>query len=663
MRPVEKTEACLLESNNLLIVLSPLTDQSLLPNFCGSVITLDALSAGLPELSRKTVYLCGDISQARRLDLKTAARLFVIRELSHGYDKDDGLIWPLVDLGQVPIRVHRVGVYYRRFFDPHNDYFKRICSEHTFQALTESTKPGKAHRTGIYLTPVTQEGAELHFRLLRCSTNLSGPSENFRAHDRHIVDGLNQEAAYIFQHHAPLNHVLAQIYPNTPANAAQKQTKARISAHADKTKDMPTNGIMAFCTFYDQLDKLQPLPQDSFDYGRKGVSALTRLHFRLKAPVTKGSGTPLPAQFTLTLYPNSVFFMPLSTNRLYTHEIQSSMLDAQLLPTRLGYVVRCSSTEAVHVHGQTFLEKNGKRVALEPPTPEGMQELRRLYAEENKTQGFIDYGDQFLFSMNQGDYRAPVYHASDEFRVYSLSTWKTDFEQLRQAVRFENVGKGRLGTVLVKPDAAGNIPIVRTTTPYTVPASCFRPVHALLAQHIQKSASLEGDFNNALIEIYTNVHTSMGSHSDQALDLADESFIAIFSHYKYPERAQPPRKLIVESKTPGGETFEIPLSHNSVVVFSVETNRRFRHKIVLSGPSRAPENEWLGITFRTAKTFVRFHDERACFPDGTPLTLANDEERRAFFRLRGRENREMDFSYAPLTYTLSESDRMPPEGI
>lgn len=164
---------------------------------------------------------------------------------------------------------------------------------------------------------------------------------------------------------------------------------------------------MAFCTFYDKLDKLRSLAKDAFDYGYKGMSGLTRLHFRLKEPAVGRAGSPLPAQFTLTLYPNSVFFMPLSTNRLYTHEIQSSTLDAELLPTRLGYVVRCSSTEAVHKDGHTFLKKNGGLVKLAPPTAEGMSELRRLYAEENKTTAFIDYGDEFLFSMNGGDYIAP----------------------------------------------------------------------------------------------------------------------------------------------------------------------------------------------------------------------------------------------------------------
>ena len=317
-----------------------------------------------------------------------------IRKLSQGDNEDDG---------QAPVLVHGVGVYYRRFFDPGFDHFNKICTEHAFQSLTESTKPGTAHRTGIYLTPVKQDNDELHFRLLRCSTNLSGPTENFRENDNRIVDALNREASLIFENHAPLNHVLAQIYHNTPADEAHKQAKAKISAHADKTKDMPVNGIMAFCTFYDRLDKLRPLANDTFDFGVNGVSGLTKLHFRLKEPGAAG----LPPQFTLTLYPGSVFFMPLSTNRLYTHEIRSSGLDAELLPTRLGYVVRCSNAEAVHKDGQTFLRRNGKLVELEQPTQEGMNDLRKLYAEENKTQAFIEYGEQFHFSMNSGDYIAP----------------------------------------------------------------------------------------------------------------------------------------------------------------------------------------------------------------------------------------------------------------
>ncbi|OKK21124.1 hypothetical protein AMK16_12275 [Streptomyces sp. CB00455] len=401
------TEACIDDASNVLVAPSRLQGNDLIRDFFGSTITPEDLASDATDLARRTVYVCGDVSGISGRQLKAADRVFVIRELSHGYGEDVDTPWTLVGVGRVPVRVPGAGVFYRRFFDLDADHFGRIRAEHAFQSLTESTKPGTAHRSGIYLTPVEQSGDELHFRLLRCSTNLSGPTEGFRTTDTRIVEALNREAATVFRGHAPLNHVLAQIYHNTHATAERKQSKAKISAHADKTKDMPVNGVMAFCTFYDGLEKLRPLAEDVFDYGVKRASGLTRLHFRLKEPIEERDGVALPPQFALTLYPGSVFFMPLSTNRLYTHEIRPSTLGAEMLPTRLGYVVRCSSAEAVHKDGHTFLKTAGDPVKLGPPTPEGMDELRRLYAEENRTSSFIDYGDAFLFSMNTGDYVAP----------------------------------------------------------------------------------------------------------------------------------------------------------------------------------------------------------------------------------------------------------------
>ncbi|MFG2481832.1 hypothetical protein ACGFSI_03610 [Streptomyces virginiae] len=409
MYPAEQAEACIDDARTILVAPSALHGSDLIRDFFGSTITPEDLASGSPDLARKTVYLCGDVSGIDGRQLAAAERVFVVRELSHGYDGDAETPWTLVDVGRVPVRVHGAGVYYRRFFDLDADHFGRIRAQHAFQSLTESTKPGTAHRSGIYLTPVEQSGDELHFRLLRCSTNLSGPTEGFRATDTLIVEALNREAATVFRGQAPLNHVLAQIYHNTGATAERKQSKARISAHADKTKDMPLNGVMAFCTFYDGLEKLRPLSDDAFDHGVKRASGLTQLRFRLKEPMAEAEqdGVALPPQFDLTLYPGSVFFMPLSTNRLYTHEIRPSTLGADALPTRLGYVVRCSSAEAVHKGGRTYLKAAGGPVELGLPTPEGMDELRKLYAEENRTSSFIDYGDELLFSMNTGDYVAP----------------------------------------------------------------------------------------------------------------------------------------------------------------------------------------------------------------------------------------------------------------
>ncbi|HLL24959.1 MAG TPA: alpha-ketoglutarate-dependent dioxygenase AlkB, partial [Kofleriaceae bacterium] len=218
------------------------------------------------------------------------------------------------------------------------------------------------------------------------------------------------------------------------------------------------------------------------------------------------------------------------------------------------------------------------------------------------------------------------------------------------------LGKGRRGTVLVERDGESAVPIVRTTTQYRAPAQLFLEVHRRIADDIRDRGSLSCAFNNALIEHYTNVYSTMKRHSDQALDLADGSWIAIYSCYRDPGR--PSRRLVVTSKEPGGATFDIPLSHGGVVAFSLDTNRRFTHTIALC--ERAPDNDWLGLTFRTSKTYVRVVDGQPCFANGERLTLASEEQRRELFQLRRRENAEATFTYPSITYTISESDLSAP---
>ncbi|MFB6615898.1 hypothetical protein ACFCV9_17065 [Streptomyces sp. NPDC056367] len=251
---------------------------------------------------------------------------------------------------------------------------------------------------------------------------------------------------------------------------------------------------------------------------------------------------------------------------------------------------------------------------------------------------------------------------SDEIISCALPAEEDLFAELSASTRWEELGRGRQGAVLTKADAAGGVPLVRTTTRFGSPAQRFQAVHERLAQRIQERAELAPGFNNALIESYTNAYRTMGGHSDQALDLADDSFIAVFSCYRHPE-AGAPRKLIFESKETGGEKFEIPLVHNGVVAFSVDSNRRLRHKIVLDAPVQTADNPWLGVTFRTSKTLVRFRDGEAFLPEGPRLTSADDEQQHEFYRLRRRENKESDFKYPLLTYTISDSDLMPPVAL
>lgn len=292
-----------------------------------------------------------------------------------------------------------VGYYVTGLFNPSKNYFQAITTEHKFQTLTESNKPGVSHRKGIYLTPVTQKDKDLYFRLLRCSTNLDGPTENFKPTDTEVVTCVNHVARDLYPDSHELNHVLAQVYENSVTDG--KQRKATIAPHSDKTKDMPMNGLMAFTTFYKDLGNYKLTQNGDVVYrggGGQETSVLTRLRFRSKEDGSK---------FEVLLKPNSVLITPLSTNRLFTHEIVPSGLPVDKIPTRLGYVIRCSTTEAVHREGKNYILHGGKEVPLVPQYAEGVSRLKELYLAENKGMDPVEYG-LFDFSLNLGDYLAPV---------------------------------------------------------------------------------------------------------------------------------------------------------------------------------------------------------------------------------------------------------------
>lgn len=243
---------------------------------------------------------------------------------------------------------------------------------------------------------------------------------------------------------------------------------------------------------------------------------------------------------------------------------------------------------------------------------------------------------------------------TEEYRSWRLPGATPPFDELLASVRFDEVTKGRRGAVLVKAESGG-VPIVRTTTSYSAPAQPFRPIHEHLAQRIGEGGLLSQPFNNALVEHYTNAYATMKRHSDQAQDLADGSWIAVYSCYRAPEL--PSRRLLVQAKE-SGAGFEVPLEHGSVVLFSLDSDRRFTHAISLR--AAAPDNEWFGITFRTSKTLLRFVDGHPTLPSGERLTRASEDQRRELFQMRRRENQEAHFVYPSLSYTLSDSDLLPP---
>lgn len=366
-------------------------------NFCGKVIYNEEFIVKKDSL----IYILSDNNIEKiHLQLKDKIdieQVFIINTEEINFETYD---YKIIEIGEVPINIHNIGVFFPKLFSDNKNYFNNIDSEHTFQYLTQSNHISNAFRKGIYLTPVYKdEKNNYHFHLLRCSSNLSGPSENFNKTDKEIVDKVNHISSYFFEQETKLNHVLAQIYHNFYEN--KKPKKAKIKAHSDKTKDMPRNAIMAFCTFYQKIS--EELKKSNFDYLYKNKSVLTKLRFRLKDSVKDSS---LQNTFDITLYPNSVFIMSLTTNRLYTHEIIPSELPLDKLPLRMGYVIRCSDTKAIYNEDekQTYIYNNIEK--LKKMSSDEKEKLRHLYYIENTSTDIVTYG-QWFSSMNEGDYLKP----------------------------------------------------------------------------------------------------------------------------------------------------------------------------------------------------------------------------------------------------------------
>ena len=397
-------------------------------NFCGLVVSNTNQINNFKISSDVDIYICGDIQTNMNIiegfeNFAHSNTIYIISEFSWNWDNylNDSNI-RVINSGMVPINVHGVGVYFRNCFTSNGiNYFDSIVREHQFQSLTESNKQSNAFRTGIYITkvePDLNEPENLNWHLLRCSSNLSGPSDNTKETDNKIISQTNQLATKFFKSQVSMNHVLAQIYTNSTIqtdDGRSKETKAKIKTHSDKTKDMPTNGLMGFCSFYQGYggeefnSKYKKSSVDTFDYvlnKNSNTSVLTRLKFRLKTdiPNTNNQYTP---QFDIILYPNSVFIMSLMTNRIYTHEIVPSGLPVDKIPTRMGYVIRCSNTLATHKDGHTYLNKENKLIEMEEPDEEGITRLKDLYYKENMTSEKVVYSG-FNFSLNKGDYSKPL---------------------------------------------------------------------------------------------------------------------------------------------------------------------------------------------------------------------------------------------------------------
>lgn len=246
------------------------------------------------------------------------------------------------------------------------------------------------------------------------------------------------------------------------------------------------------------------------------------------------------------------------------------------------------------------------------------------------------------------------------------------FTKLKKSCMFENVAKGRQGANVI--DIQSNlIPLVRTTTPYQNANQTMTPVYYELMKQINQSIQQTLDFNNALVELYSSKCSKMGFHSDQSQDLNPDSFICIFSCYDLPT-VSIPKKLKIQqkmesnidvktkTKTKSSTTPELNLHHNSITLFSVNTNSKYQHKII-SPFFSSIDPECCIVTFRQSKTFITFDNNNKTpffVKNNTPLRLASDDERMKLYQYKSLENSHVHFKYPDLDWTISPGDLIEP---
>jgi hypothetical protein len=236
------------------------------------------------------------------------------------------------------------------------------------------------------------------------------------------------------------------------------------------------------------------------------------------------------------------------------------------------------------------------------------------------------------------------------------------FDELNELTDYDRITEGRFGSNVVRIRNGNQVPIVRTTTRYEKPSRIFHEKHLRLVSSIKRHFYyLDIDFNNAMIERYTHEYKSMGFHSDQSIDLADDSYIAIYSCYNDPDTKHT-RTLVIKNKEFESNIQKINMEHDSVILFSTKTNSSYLHKIVLDHNNNDYNDyndiEWIGITFRLSKTFITFNDNVPYFENGEILEMC--VHTKEFYKYRSMENKLTNFTYPPLYYTISPSDLLFP---
>ena len=188
----------------------------------------------------------------------------------------------------------------------------------------------------------------------------------------------------------------------------------------------------------------------------------------------------------------------------------------------------------------------------------------------------------------------------------------TYFNDLITSFNFPIVKHGKTMVTIVST-ITDEIPIVRTTTQNKEPVQRFALVIYRIIDKIKQTLNMpELEFNNGMVEIYDNSYYNMKFHTDQALDIKEDSYILLFSCYEDPNNTH--RILRIKNKNSLNITNDIKLENNGFVLFSIATNSKHLHQITLDNKTDKNKlNKWCGVTLRLSKTYIKFINEKAYF--------------------------------------------------
>jgi hypothetical protein len=241
------------------------------------------------------------------------------------------------------------------------------------------------------------------------------------------------------------------------------------------------------------------------------------------------------------------------------------------------------------------------------------------------------------------------------FDTYNIKNAKNYFTDLSNSIEFEDVGKGRKSRILVDPDQNRNVPLVRTTSQSEKSSQLFPLVIYEIIDEIRKTTKNQNlSFNNIWAEQYTTEYCKMGEHTDQMQDLATNSYICVFSCYNNPN-TKSKRKLMVKNKKE--DTWKsVTMEHNSIILFSTDTNKKHVHKIIMDGAKS--DDLWIGLTFRLSKTSISFVNNVPHI-SGQVLKLATDDDKKLFFSERKTENSTIEHKWPSFNFTVNPGDLIP----